>query len=138
MNRLVSAKFDEWPPSMRVRGEGEGRACEADERHLAVCARSSRIASSTMPSSSRGSKARSRSMSARERSGRSITGPSPAWKSKGMPMRIEGQQDVAEEDRGVDAEGAHGLQRDLDRELGGAAQRRGGVCRSRRARYSGM
>ena len=52
--------------------------------------RRARIASRTIFSSSRGSKRRSAATSAAERSGFSITGPSPFWKSKGMPIGASG------------------------------------------------
>src|SRR5258705_296336 len=54
--------------------------------------------------------------------------PFSSLKTQAQPQRLEGQQDVGEYDRGIDAETRDGLQRDLGGELGIMAQIEDGMA----------
>ena len=66
-------------------------------------------------------------MSAAERIGYSIEGPSPLTKSNARPIGVEREQQVREEDGGVDVDGVDGLQRDRDGQFRRAAELEEGV-----------
>ena len=90
-----------------------------------------------MPSSWRGSKRRSAATSSAERIGVSITGPSPAWKSNGMPSGASGIRRSENRIAASKPKARIGC-RVTSTASSGVRQISSSVCFSRSARYSAM
>ena len=75
--------------------------------------RTSPIASSNGATAASGSNGRKRARSAAVRTGWSMTGPTPSRMSNAIAEPGQRGRDVGEQDRRVDAEAVHGLERDL-------------------------
>ena len=134
ISALVRAKLFEWPPSMAYDASVNGAPANpiSGTRPASSCL-IRRIASSTWASASRGSKVRRRSMSASTLNGVLDGRAFAANEIEPDAHRFERQQEIREENRGVDVDPANRLQRDFGRQIGRAAQLEQGVAFAQRA-----
>ena len=95
------------------------------------------MASRANPSSSRGSKRRSTATSAAERTGVSMTGPSPLWKSNGIPIGASGTRRSEKRMAASNSKARIGCSV-TSTASSGVRHTSSIVCFSRSARYSAM